>query len=456
MTSTPAVTRALRLALFALPLATHAAGQPLVSDETIRARWLTTIGAVAGPQGVTVQANGFQGTDEQKRDAYREAIGRLLQEPVRSTVDPAIIQQTVRAQDRRWIEALRASGTESRVPKEVDSRSTNPVTRGLTERSGLTDLVALALNGQNVVSSDATAISLNLNALALVSLADPDVYSELYRYQQHAFARRFGGTVTLGSKIPEKELTGVSSLPDFDTLVDAVGWDVKVRLIGDKDPRSAEWYPLTIGRGADLNSIAAVVSSLVPIGDALLVSGLFQDALSHWLTDLKQRIARSAQLTGKISGTHLRNDSGKNKYTAALLFDVGVGATDVTANGTYAVTNDVSLGVDRLFAVKRFDFSAQVTSHLAGGAFATGRTADWSLGSTGTFFVDKASVPVPLQNTWKIFSTFDVPVGKAAKIPFSIIYSNDPNALEKSKYLSGFVGISYDFAAIGQLFGQTN
>jgi hypothetical protein len=98
------------------------------------------------------------------------------------------------------------------------------------------------------------------------------------------------------------------------------------------------------------------------------------------------------------------------------------------------------------------DFNAQLLAHLAPGAVTAGRTVDWGLGAAGTFFQDRASLPVSAKDTWKIFSTLDVPVGKAAKIPFSLIYSNDPNALTKSKYVSGLIGISYDFSAIGQLF----
>ena len=38
------------------------------------------------------------------------------------------------------------------------------------------------------------------------------------------------------------------------------------------------------------------------------------------------------------------------------------------------------------------------------------------------------------------------------KIPFSVIYTNDSNALAKQKYMSGLVGFSYDFSALGNLF----
>jgi hypothetical protein len=34
----------------------------------------------------------------------------------------------------------------------------------------------------------------------------------------------------------------------------------------------------------------------------------------------------------------------------------------------------------------------------------------------------------------------------------SVIYSNDPNAVSKERYVSGLIGLSYDFSALKQLF----
>ena len=59
---------------------------------------------------------------------------------------------------------------------------------------------------------------------------------------------------------------------------------------------------------------------------------------------------------------------------------------------------------------------------------------------------------MPTKDTWKIFTRVEVPVRGGGKIPVSVIYSNDPNALAKQKYMSGLVGISYDFSALKQLF----
>jgi hypothetical protein len=67
-------------------------------------------------------------------------------------------------------------------------------------------------------------------------------------------------------------------------------------------------------------------------------------------------------------------------------------------------------------------------------------------------FANKDRLPVPAEDTWKVFTTFDIPVSKTARIPVSVVYTNDPNALTKSKYVSGQIGISYDFTALTALF----
>jgi hypothetical protein len=119
----------------------------------------------------------------------------------------------------------------------------------------------------------------------------------------------------------------------------------------------------------------------------------------------------------------------------------------------YAVTDDIRLGVAQLFQTKVWTVAGEVTTHLAPDAI-PGRTIDWSLGTSVALFQDAASLPVPAERTSKIDTRLDLPVRGGGRIPVSIIYSNDPNALTKQRFVSGQIGISYDFAAIGQLFGS--
>src|SRR5207237_6569853 len=276
----------------------------------------------------------------------------------------------------------------------------------------------------------------------------------LHRYQQHSLLRRLGGTVVFGAKIPEKAITGVSGLPDVDKLLDVFTWDVKVRVLGDKDPRARRWYNDTLGRQGMLNQLT-VVQADVPIDDVLGVTEELAEVRGKQLAALKARINRSPQVTFKTSGTHLTKETGKNKYTAGLLFDAGFGTNiGLTANLLYSVTYDVRLGASQLFQVRQFAINASLTSKFALDAIVTGRTVDWTNGGTGALFTNKSSLPIDAQNTWKLFTKVEIPVTDAATIPLAIVYTNDANELQKTQYVSGFVGVTYDFSAIPKLFSK--
>ncbi len=441
--------------LVALLVPRQAVAQTAELDAKIRERWTAIFSEVTKARGLTVADNQLSGTAEENVAAYREMVQRINRDPALIALafpDVSLVGEKVREEDRKYVDAMIQQHAETAVAKSVDSRSTNPSAASLTERSGFTELVALAMNGRNIISADDTAVSLNLSALALISLADPKVYSELYRYQQHSLLRRIGGTFVFGAKVPQKEITGLSGLPDFDELLDVFVWDVKVRVLGDRDPRSEKWYPLTLGRGGLAVQLNPVVLGLVPTGDLAIVRDLLTEALGANVASIKQAIARSPQLTAKFSGTHLTEEEGKNKYSFGVLFDVGMGPTNVTANVLYAITDDVRLGPAEIFEVKQWTVSGSMTTHLAADAIVRGRTVDWSVGALANLFRDTAQLPIPVDNTWRIFTTVDVPVGDAARIPVSVIYTNDPNALEKSKYVVGQIGISYDFSALKKLF----
>jgi len=422
-------------------------------DARLKKQWEAFLAEAARELGLTLKDGRLSGTREVKVNAYAKVLDRLEDDDdLLALFTPAYIQSLI---DER---------VESRMPTSVNATSTNPATAGLPERSGSTSLVALAADLSSLVSADKTAISITLNALAFVSLSDPELFSELANYQRHDFARRFSGTVVFGAKIPEKEITGLSNLPDFDKLLDVFSWDVKVRVWGDKDPRSARWSSLTVRAGGLLTQKAAVLLSLVgtspqagesldqTLEDAQIVQGLLTQRVGRGVSEIKARIARSPQLSVKAAGTHLTKEPGKNKYSFSALFDVGVGPADITANAQYAKTDDIRLGVEQLFATKVWTLSAEVTSHLAPGSIVQGRTIDWSLGASASIFQDAASLPIVAENTWKIFTRFELPVRGGGKIPVSVIYSNDPNAISKERYVSGQIGVSYDFAALKQLF----
>ena len=424
-------------------------------DAQLRRQWAALLAAAAREFGLTVVGGRLAGPRDAKVRAYTKAIDGL-----KNDADLLALFTPV------YIQALVDERVESRVPTSVNASSSNPATAGLPERSGSTVLAALAADLSTIASSDKTAVSINLSALAFMSLRDTELYSELANYQRHGFARRISGTFVFGAKIPEKEITGLSGLPEFETLLDAFGWDAKIRVWGDKDPRSNRWSDLTVRTGGLLTQKAAVVMSLIgtaPQGgesvqqaleDTLIVQTLLSERVGEAVASIKGRIAKSPQLSLKIAGTHLTKEPGRNKYSASALFDIGVGPVDVTANVQYALTDDIRLGVGQLFQTKVWTVSGEVVSHLAPDTIVKGRTIDWSVGTSAALFRDAASLPVPAKNTYKIFTRVDLPMRGGGRIPVSIIYTNDPNALTKERYVVGQIGLSYDFGALGQLFGS--
>jgi hypothetical protein len=424
----------------------------------IDCHWPRIVVEVAGRKGVRIDGVEPKGTAVENAAVYREAFDRLAREPeILKALHPDVdINEQVTTADRVFVNQLAHAGLAGSQAKSLDSAATNPVAGARAERSGFTSLLGLA-TANNFINSDGTAVSIDLSALALYGLADPDVYSSLYIYRQHSALRRIGGTVIFGSKIPEKAITGISGLPDADTLFDAFSWDVKVRVLGDRDPRAAKWYPLTVSTGGNTSELSAALlsSSVVPVA----ASQALNDALKDWvgvkLADIKARIARSPQLTIKAAGLHLNADESKNKYSFGALFDVGFTATTaLTANALYSTTNDARFGTGNLFQIKQLDLSAAVTTEFAKDVFAVNRAVSWKSGANSLTFTNKSALPaaVKADNTWKLFTEFSIPLGDAAQIPISVLYTNDGTALKKEKYVSGNVGISYDFSALGKLF----
>ncbi len=279
-------------------------------DARLAELWTRFLAEAARDAGLTVADRRLTGARDAKVAVYTKVLERLRDDAeLLALFTPAYVQALIDEQ------------VESRVPTSVNATSTNPMTAGLPERSGSTSLLALAADLASVASADKTAISLNVNALALVTLKDSDLYSSIADYQRHSLARRFSGTVVFGAEIPESEITGFSGFPDFDRLLDTFGWDVKVRVWGDKDPRSARWSPTTVRAGGLLTQKAAVLLSLVgtaprageppqqALEDAAIVQSLLATQVGEGLAAIKSRIAKAPQLSVKAAGTHLTQEA---------------------------------------------------------------------------------------------------------------------------------------------------
>jgi hypothetical protein len=118
----------------------------------------------------------------------------------------------------------------------------------------------------------------------------------------------------------------------------------------------------------------------------------------------------------------------------------------------YSVVDDVSLGADKVLDVKTWSGAVAVNTLVAKNALVKGRATELSLNAKFDVPTDKAALPIERKTVWNVVGAIALPWGDAAKIPVSIMFTNDPNNLKKEKFVTGHIGISYDFGALKSLF----
>ena len=428
-------------------------------DALLKRRWDAIFAQVVQEHGLTVSGGQLSGTEEAKRAAYRDALRRLAGDSQMQSgyfVMPAdemqrLIEERTPDEEAEQIARLAESGAGERGARSINASSTNPSGPKGAERSGFSDLVAFALDTKNIVSADEAAFSINLNAVAVLGL-DSQTRSAPAAYRRHGTLRRVSGTFTFGAKVPEGEITGVTALPSAETLFDVFSWDAKVRIIGDRDPRAQRWDNVMMATLGGLTQMSATMLGLVPPGDAVLVKTILNDDLGLAIAAVRERLGKSLQVSVKAAGQHLTKEKGKNKYSVALLGDQGFGDTDLTFNLLYSATDDVTLVPDSLFTVKTFTAAVGINTLVAHDLLVRGRATELSLNANFDAPVDAASLPITRKTLWRIGAAITLPWAGAASIPVSVTYTNDPNALKNERYVTGHVGISYDFGALKSLF----
>jgi len=449
----------------AQPVPAPAAAQPAPSarEALLRNRWDIAVAKAAADRqlviaaGVITKADGSAVPAERKTEVYRAAFETLPADPTLAAFflpNPQLVDEVTPSTELGLIKALADSAAGEKGAKSVNAASTNPSAAKVAERSGFTDLVALALDSQNFVSADKTAVSLNLNAVALVGLKS-NTLSAPAAYRRYDGLRRVGGTVTFGAKIPEKEITGLSGLPTADTLFDVFSWDIKVRAIGDRDPRAQRWFRLMLGDLGGLGEIATLALStpFVPFSELTPLQRALDDTLGAAVLKVKTLVSNSLQVSVKAAGQHLTTETGKNKYSFAVLGDQGFGDTDLTFNVLYSAADDVSVApASALFTVKTWSGALALNTLVAKDALVKGRATELSLNAKIEVPVDKDATPLARKNVWNVVGAVTLPWGDAAKIPVSITFTSDPANLKKEKYVTGHVGVSYDFGALKSLF----
>lgn len=399
-------------------------------------------------------------TASDKEAVYREMLESLIRnERLYPKLSAARYRELLAKDSSEFTKTIAATGQnlrESAISASTNASLSNPVAGQLVERSVSTELVALAADLKKLFSADGSAVTLNLNALGLFhGSATKDVNAGAqYLYSQREHWRRLTGSVTFGAKIPEKELTGITGVPDPDKLLDAFAWDVKVRAFGDRDPRASRWYGLFIDRLGTIDELVGILPThpIVPFADSEIAKKAAEQVLGNKLSIAANHVANSLLVSVKFSGQHLTQEKGRNKYVTAIMVDKGFADVDFTANATFSAADAPALNAADPFRTKDWQLSAAVTASVLKNALVNGRAAELAASVSGTVPMDDDAVPVDRKRIVRINTTLTLPFLDKAKIPVSVTYSNDPNNLKKEKYVTGQIGVSYDFGAIWDLF----
>jgi len=399
-----------------------------------------------------------------------EAVARqALADPTIRSIDDdaeragALVSRIRAAFTIHW--ALRCSPDLTSSLRSSNSAANNPTSATLIESASFTEMISVALDRAGV-SSDQTAVTVNVNALALAAAGKGSVYTSPAEFRAASALRRLGGSVTFGSELPKEEIVGFSGIPDADELFEAVTWDVRYRILGDRDVRAREWDSL-LSQAAlsnQLNAqIIAVLGSLAvtdPVVARLLPDILM--ALNGVAADtydaVASELANSWVVTLKTFGQHMATGGEADRYGLSLLADKGdfVGPLDFVLNATVSRSFDdaeesTSEDTPRFDRLDNLDVAVSLGGAILRSAIVEGRSANLSL--TGRALVplgESTRMPVTITREWEwnVGATLELPLGDNASIPLSLVYTNDPNALEDQRYVEGRLGLSWDFGAI--------
>jgi hypothetical protein len=198
--------------------------------------------------------------------------------------------------------------------------------------------------------------------------------------------------------------------------------------------------------------ILANLLGVSPRGDLMILADVSKDLVDRAKAVVNARLRSSGQVTFKAGGQHLTEEMGRNKYTFGILADKGMGTTtDVTFNTAYVIVDDVSLGDDKLVTLETWTVAVALNHTRWRDVIVRGRAAELSFNASFELPIgNEPFLPKAREKVWRLVGAIALPFGDAAKIPISVTYASDPNSLSKEKFVTGHVGVSYDFGALNR------
>lgn len=420
-------------------------GEPLTVSQRIE--------QACGPQlqAQVEKARGSVDLSAAPRDRVRQFLAGLPDWI--DLLDDSATPETCRAALREVQLGLAAEAQEnsSELARSLEAAASNPGSLALAQRAGTVREVALALRNSGFLSADENAVTLNLNAASVFCRN---------RLNDCGWDR-LGGSVTFGSKIPEKDIVGFSGIPDPNHLLDVLVWDTTVRVWGDRRPDSAHWkaqrnamafHGWALARGVHTSMFPPTIATDRMAIEAKEMEDELNAVARRDYAALQRTIGRSVLVTVGFSGLHLTEEEGKNKYTGTLLIDKGLG-DDVgfTFNASYSSVEDVLVAGAGPSTLKTFRMAVAFSGDFMKGVIVDNRSTEWSLAG-------RLAIPnddLERDEVFEVALDLRFPVSESAHVPVVVTYTNDPNSLSKQKFVRGQIGINYDFGALKKLFTKS-
>ena len=327
----------------------------------------------------------------------------------------------------------------------------------------------------DLLNFQGSAFTVDLNAFAFASLADPGILDAQSRYaaRKYRIMRRFAGSLTIGGK--------GDSARSAERLGDIVTWELKARVFGSRDRRDTEnlaryisaWADRRKSAGGPLADLADTLNRMLTdfivanraalkINDqgftnASHVEALLDDpgsaaallGMGELLDVLNRAAARALrEIDGRPiwtlvgGGTEQRSQFGPRKWHLGLRVAFATGLVDHAIN------------VDRLNAEGLHD-APDARTWKAGYAASRkllqntrlsedGVTLSWAVSAEHSRDVPGSKHASILRSNVRL----EFPLTKTLVVPVAISYANHQDLLTDQSQVIGHIGLAFDLSAL--------
>jgi hypothetical protein len=423
---------------------------------------------------------------EPKTTAPQVSVGnKLTSEEVRELIEKKInnIEKKLKENDENLLKLI--LDKVQKIPlsnpseKQIGAPSSTNQGVSIVDRPSFSELLGLAFDN-DLISLGNGLTSLDLNAFAFLSLADPSILDQQTKYAKYDFWRRFGATVSLGGKGDSVDRNGDGKKEDAlkaEKLTDIVTWEAKIRFIGTRDRRDDQNF------NRYKNAMGDIHEKLEKMKDAFLSkhrdswieksadgkhSYFLEDKVTSTLEDsgVEKELIEIAMIDKDISdkfkrtgdeidkspifsvvagGTNRRAKYGPNKCYVGLRGVWGWGKWDNTLNLDWARMDSLQPDPQEPKG-QELKIAYQASTLWLKNTAISEEGIAVSAGLAAEFY---KNIPAALHDSiLKASIQFVYPVSKTISIPLSITWANHRDLLSKDAIIRGNIGFCVDFSQL--------